>query len=59
MEIKILVCFYRLENSMKLMRGRLVAMYKSHLVGKVIPVVAYEPKIRGELAPLVGQRVNL
>jgi hypothetical protein len=44
---------------MKLMRGRLVAMYKSHLVGKVIPVVAYEPKIRGELAPLVGQRVNL
>jgi hypothetical protein len=58
-KIKIVVCFYRLENSMKLVRGRLVAMYESHLARKAVPVVAYEPQIRSKLAALVGQRVNL
>jgi hypothetical protein len=58
-EIKIFICVYRLENSIKLVRRRLVAMYESHLARKVVPVVTYEPKIRSELAPLVGQRVNL
>jgi hypothetical protein len=59
MEIKIIVCFYRLENSIKLMRGRLVAMYESYFFGKIIPIVAYKPQIRGKLTPLVRQRVNI